>query len=222
LTGVRDVKRTDTRSTLDRNLENFKRSRGLVSGFTSKPTVSQIKKNTMSEIKDTTAELLTTTEMKLKLAQKGTSTSPLWLCKNEAYVMFGGSIVLKHAKLDGFHETELGGNRVFVPGSKVGMSEIGPEKTRIGVEVCMENATGTLERTRKGVQVHLHLIVSAWVRPEGYDTLLDGGYMVHSSSQSSEIGVWQYKKGSWIDCTKQSFKKTIGDTSVQAYEVERW
>jgi predicted amidohydrolase len=221
LTGVRDVVRpSDYGSTLDRNLAAFKDRQSLVSNFTAKPDVQELRTMTVGKIKDTTAEQLLTTQMKLQLAKK--SQDPLSLCKNEAYLLLGGKVVFKHAKLDGFHETALGGQRVFIPGSKVGFTDLPGENTKVGVEICMEHVTGTLVRMQGFSQVNLHLLISAWVDVTNQSTIADGGYLVHASSEASAIGVWRRKGGNFERISKAKITKDFGDTKIVAYKVDRW
>lgn len=174
-----------------------------------------------------------TTQDKLALLNSG-DAGPLinfssvdFLARNTSYVLLDGDIKVKYNKRGDFHEVLENDRTVFIPGVLDGRfhvqsSPAGQRAISFGLEICLDHAFGTVQRTTPHYgQVDIHIITSASVS-ENVDNLIakEGGYIVHACSRPDASSV-KYRKGGMFGPSVTECK-SIGQVVVDGFQLKLW
>jgi hypothetical protein len=119
-----------------------------------------------------------------------------FVARNEMVLYHKGRDVARYAKIADFCEVPqsrqaAGANcTVFVPGLKPGRATVGGVPW--GVEICFDHNLGVLSAAKTDVLPLVHLLCSAAVnREEKHSVVKPGGYVIHSSSEEQQCGIWR-------------------------------
>jgi len=120
-----------------------------------------------------------------------------YIQQNTLYGFWNGMIVLKYAKEGDFHEVLNGQRTVSVPGVYKGPFQIG--NISLGCEICLDHALEMRPKinnpgTKRPL---LNVLISAKVETKvnaQFDSIRDGGFFVHSSSELAYCKVFQKRK----------------------------
>jgi hypothetical protein len=146
-----------------------------------------------------------------------------YIAKNEIALFHKGRDVARYAKICDFNEVSpTRAHTVFVPGAKIGRATVGGIPW--GVEVCFDHNIGVLNNTGTTTAPRLHLICSASVaRNEAKSVIQPGGYLIHSSSDAAECGVWRRNTaGAGFTATARLDLMSVsgGQAWLLCYEIE--
>jgi hypothetical protein len=119
-----------------------------------------------------------------------------FVARNEIVLYHKGKDVARYAKIADFCEVPQSRQAagatctVFVPGLKPGRATVGGVPW--GVEICFDHNLGVLNAAKTDVLPLVHLLCSAAVdRDEKHSVVKPGGYVIHSSSNPLQCGVWR-------------------------------
>jgi hypothetical protein len=119
-----------------------------------------------------------------------------FVAKNEMVLYHKGRDVARYAKVGDYQEVpesrQVAGPNctIFIPGLKAGRATVGGVPW--GVEICFDHNLGVLNAAKTEALPLVHLLCSAAVnRDENHTVVKAGGYVIHSSSDDRQCGVWQ-------------------------------
>jgi hypothetical protein len=119
-----------------------------------------------------------------------------FVAKNEMVLYHKGKDVARYAKIADYGEVPLTRYAagldctIFIPGLKPGRATVGGIPW--GVEVCFDHNLGVLSVAKTEALPMVHLLCSAAVdREEKHSVVKPGGYVIHSSSNSKQCGIWR-------------------------------
>ncbi|MFY9513084.1 MAG: hypothetical protein WAQ05_19135 [Rubrivivax sp.] len=161
-----------------------------------------------------------TTQFKRTLLNNG---AVQFIAKNEVAMFHRGKEVARYAKICDFNEVAPSrvGDTVFIPGAKIGRATVGGIPW--GIEVCFDHNIGVLNNTPTETAPRVHLLCSASVSMEETKSVVQaGGYIIHSSSDKVECGVWRRNlNGVGFTAVNRLDKQNIrGQAKLLCYEIE--
>jgi predicted amidohydrolase len=137
---------------------------------------------------------------KLKTFTKEMQKQPVKAVKNTCVILFNSEVVAGYEKKTGFNETydRSVDEGFFVSTNKNSCPVIGG--FRFGVEICFDHNQGVLKK-RNASDLFFHVVVSDFVETKkGNIAVQEGGYFIHSSSDSSQTMVKEKKLNVIQDC----------------------
>ncbi len=153
-----------------------------------------------------------------KLAKHVARESDLFLVgsyiyKNQAYVFLNGDLEHKYVKKAGYkelHGVQKDDSEFHIspPGCKTGRKQIGG--IHFGFEICFDHNRGVLEKEVLGDPLsdrpEIQIVCSAWVRNVDWQSLADGGYLLHASTERSQQMIRTKTATGYQDTTWQNMK----------------